>query len=333
MKLENLGEFGLIRRFAPRFTKNLPSSITGIGDDCAIIPYNDTHAHLVTTDLLIENVHFLPAKISAQDLGYKSLAVNLSDIAGMGGKPLYAFLSLGLPSDTEVEWIDAFFDGVEMLSKQEGVLLLGGDTTASPHLVINFLVQGEIPLSCIKKRSAAKTGDVICCTGNLGDSGGGLKALLDMLPLIPCVQTLVDRHHHPLCYLKQSQWLAKHSCVHAMMDISDGIDADLRHILEQSHCGASIEVESLPLSKELQEAAARFDWSLLSLALSAGEDYCLLLTVDPEHYATLSQDYKSLFGQPLYKIGTLTSQVSQLHYYKNGKSIEQTSGGFDHFKK
>lgn len=332
MKLKDLGEFNLIRRFASHWTGSiLPAQVEGIGDDCAVIPKSDGNAYLVTTDLLIENVHFLKSKISPQDLGYKALAVNLSDIAAMGGMPLYAFLSLALPPDLDVSWIDAFFDGFNELAAKEHVFLLGGDTTRSlSDITINVLVVGEISLAHIKRRSNALPGDIICCTGHLGSSGAGLRVLLQDLPLNAITLPLVQEHHRPRPHLKEGQWLAKQQAVHAMIDISDGISSDIQHIAEQSDCGAMIDLDALPMTAQLSQAASSFGWNPQELALSAGEDYSLLLTVAPQIYDQLQKDFFAHFHQPLFKIGTIIEQ-KQIVYRKNQQPISISFKGFDHF--
>lgn len=263
MKLQDIGEFGLIRRFAPRFLKNLPDGIEGIGDDCAVILSRKGFSTLVTTDMLIENIHFLRSKISPQDLGYKALAVNLSDIAAMGGTPLYAFLSIGLTTDLDVSWIDAVIDGMAALASEEQVLLLGGDTTLSQKdIVLSLTVIGEMESTKIKRRSQAKIGDIVCCTGFLGDSAAGSQALLLNLPADELLNPLITAHNRPRPHTKEGRWLADHDAVHAMIDVSDGIDSDLRHIMESSHCGICVDLETLPLSDPMKKACERFGWKL-----------------------------------------------------------------------
>lgn len=333
MKISELGEFAFIRRLASRFSQDLPKDIQGIGDDCAIIPYLDHTSLLITTDLLIENVHFIRSKISAQDLGYKSIAVNLSDIAAMGGCPLYTLISIGLPSDIDVEWIDHFFDGMEELAKQENVLLLGGDTTFASEIAINFVIIGKIETSLIKKRSQAKAGDIICCTNNLGDSGAGLKIILEDLPLTDIAKQLIQKHNRPFPAIHEGQWLASQNGVHAMIDVSDGIDSDIRHIMEQSHCGAVIDLDRLPLSADLDQIAKLYNWNAAEIAATAGEDYCLLVTIDPIEYEKINSLYNQTFKKPLFKIGQITDQANKLSYLKDSFPVQLQNRGFDHFKK
>jgi thiamine-monophosphate kinase len=330
MQIKELGEFDFIRRFAPFFA-NVPSHVEGIGDDCAIISQSANSSLLVTTDMLIENVHFITSKISPKDLGHKALAVNLSDIAAMGGIPLYAFLSLALPPHTEIDWADAFFEGLGQLAHQTNVSLLGGDTTASPSpIAINLTVIGKIDNKCIKRRSQALPNDIICCTGYLGDSGAGLKILLNQLTPTAFTQPLISAHCHPQPHLKEGQWLSQQECVHAMMDVSDGIDSDIGHIMEQSHCGAQIDLDALPLSPALIAAAKQWRWDASEIAATAGEDYCLLLTVDPLHYQQLANEYQQYFQCPLFKIGTITSDL-KLHYRLRSQPTFLEKKGFNHF--
>jgi thiamine-monophosphate kinase len=331
MKLKDLGEFALIQRFASRFTPT-DASLKGIGDDCAIIPQNAHRSWLVTTDLLIENVHFLLPSISPQHLGHKALAVNLSDIAAMGGTPLYAFLSLGLSGELEVSWLDQFMSGFHALAQEENVLLLGGDTTrSSSGLVINVAVLGEIDPDNIKQRSQAIAGDIICCTNTLGDSAAGLELILKNACCESPFATLIERHHHPLPPTQEGKWLGKQKAVHAMMDLSDGLDSDMHRILEQSKCGADIHLDWLPLSDSLKYAAAKFNWKAEEWAAIGGEDYCLLLTVHAQQYEALKEQFRSQFKRPLYPIGYITSPPNQLRYFNKGKRVELNREGFKHF--
>lgn len=331
MKLKDLGEFELIRRLVPIFNSNLPKGVEGIGNDCAVIPSNDHLSLLVTTDLLVENTHFIKYQISAPDLGYKSLSVNISDIAAMGGKPRYAFLSVGMPIETPLAWIDGFVEGFAQLAEENNILLLGGDSTRSELVTINVLIIGEIETSLIKRRSQAKPNDLICCTGYLGDSGGGLKILKDGLPQDKIAKSLLEAHFRPYPQVEEGIWLSNQPGIHAMMDISDGIASDIHRIMEESHCGAHLEVEKLPLSENLKAASKQYHWEAEELALSGGEDYSLLFTVDPIHFEKLQSAFFNTFHRPLYKIGTIL-QGSELLYTLHNQVYHPKSSGFDHFK-
>lgn len=330
--LPEIGEFGLIRRIAAAFARALPAGAIGIGDDCAVLPWRRSSRLLVTTDLLVEDVHFLRSRISARDLGYKSLAVNLSDIAAMGGRPLAAFLSLGLPSGSELGWIDAFFAGLRSLSRSARVPLLGGDTTGtSGPLVVNLAVLGRAHPSRIKLRSGARPGDVVCVTGKLGDSGGGLRVLLEQRSLGQDEACLVRRHHRPRPHLAEGEWLGRRAAVTAMMDVSDGIASDLRRIMERSVCGAEVDLARLPTSAALRRAAVRHGWDLAEIAAAGGEDYCLLAAVREREFGRIASAFRRAFGRPLAPLGRITARAGDLRWLRNGRPVRFERPGFDHF--
>lgn len=332
MNIKDIGEFGLIARMAPLFLKDLPSGFTGIGDDCAVIPFNKEKSLLMTTDLLIEKTHFLREKIPPEDLGFKALAVNLSDIAAMGGRSLGAFLSLGIPQRTSVDWLDRFFSGLHDLAAQEGVHLLGGDTTSSPdHLAINVAVLGDVHPDKCKRRSAAKTGDVICLTGRVGDSAGGLKVLLKNLPPSETGERLIQKHNRPRPHTSEGAWLSEFSTVHAMIDLSDGIHSDIQRIAEQSHCGAAIHLDKLPLSPDLRQTASHFGWDPAHIGAAGGEDYVLLCTVDPDGYGRLAAAFFQHFGNSLYNIGAILPPESGIRYFSSGRLVKDDFKGYEHF--
>lgn len=336
MKMREIGEFGLIARFGPRFGSGLPPGTVGIGDDCAVLPRPGDRSLLVTKDMLIEDVHFLRRRIPPADLGWKALAVNLSDVAAMGGEAESAYLALGIPADVEVEWLDAFFDGLAELADAEGVRLLGGDTTRSPvRLVVDVTVLGSAPPERIRYRSAARPGDVVCVTGPLGDSGGGLRLLLeesgDPAAAGDDAARLVAAHHRPRPQLAEGAWLAGRPAVRALMDVSDGIDSDLRRIMERSACGAEVDLDRLPLSDALRRTAAARGWDALELAAAAGEDYCLMLSADPAGVAALAADFAAAFGRPLRPVGTIHDRPGELAYTRGGRPAGLGRRGFDHF--
>ena len=317
--LKDLGEFGLIGRIRERFPA--PEGVTGIGDDCAVIPQRSGRDTLVSTDMLIEGTHFLRRDIPPYRLGWKSAAVNISDIAAMGGQPTATFLSVALPADLETGWMEEFLRGYADISRRFGVALLGGDTTASPdRICLNVAVLGECPSGAARLRSAARDGDLVCVTGSLGDSAGGLKAILEGVERDADVQALIDRHYLPLPRVAEGLRLAATPGVHAMMDISDGIGSDLKHILEASGLGAVIDVPALPLSPALRRVCARLGWDAAALATGGGEDYELLFTCTPEAERSLDVPH------------TVIGVIRDLPGIE-WRGAEGPVAGFDHFKK
>ena len=243
MELRELGEFGWIAGIREKF-RGVPSGESlGIGDDCAVIPCGDGEALVVTTDMLIEDVHFLRAVIPPYLLGRKSLAVNLSDVASMGAVPIASFLSIALPGDVSAGWADRFTDGYRSLSEEFGVPLLGGDTTSSQdRIAINVTAIGRIARAKVKYRSGARENDIVYVTGYLGDSAQGLLDIRSGAYDSPFVAV----HHDPHPCVNEGIWLGNQPEVHAMMDISDGLASDLSHILEESKTGAEISIERIP---------------------------------------------------------------------------------------
>lgn len=286
MKMQQLGEFGLIDRIRKMTSVPDPSWV-GIGDDCAVIPLSPETGGapasdlLVSTDMLVEGTHFLMEDISPRQLGWKSAAVNISDIAAMGGKPIATFLSLALPKTLPEQWMQEFMEGYNEISEKYGAALLGGDTTCSPdRICINVAVLGTCPRGKAKLRSAARPGDLVCVTGTLGDSAAGLRLILGGQK--GAAPRLMDRHYTPTPRVEEGLALSCLPGVHAMMDISDGVGSDLRHILDESGVGARIDTGKLPISKELQALCSEKGWDPKELALSGGEDYELLFTMDPQ---------------------------------------------------
>lgn len=315
------GEFGLIDYIKTHF--EVPEGVVGIGDDCATLPEGGGD-RLITTDMLLEGVHFLRPKSEPEDVGWKSVAVNLSDVAAMGGTPIATFLSIALPKDAQGEWAERFVKGYATISNHFGVPLLGGDTTSSLRdIAINVGVVGRCERGKALGRGGARVGDTIFVTGTLGDSGAGLKALLADIEKSEDVSYLIQKHLRPIPRIEEGQKLLAAGVVGAMMDISDGIASDLGHILRASGVGARVEFDALPVSPQLGAICQQQGWDAYELALSAGEDYELLLTAPEE--LTQMVDF------PLYPIGEITAGEPKIEWYKGGEKVEFNSKGYTHF--
>lgn len=292
MTIRDVGEFGFIKRLKNQLNSD-------IGDDCAILPYTEGHVLLITTDALVEGIHFLLDKISPYDLGHKAMAVNVSDIAAKGGVPFAATISLSMPKTTTLEWLQEFYRGLQETAESSGAEIVGGDTTGSPGpLFISITVLGKMAKAQVKRRSAAKIGDIVCTTGFVGDSAAGLKALLDGLS-----SDLIAVHQRPRPHLKEGAFLATFDEVHAMMDLSDGLASDTKRIADESNCQITIDPSKLPLSPTFIKEG----WQGDDLGFNGGEDYCLLLTVAAGQFPLVSKAFEEHFNHPLYPIGTVTA--------------------------
>ncbi len=334
MNLKDMGEFGWIDRIRENCLIRKDAVLKGIGDDAAVFRARSGAAVLVTTDLLVERVHFLKNAASPFDLGYKALAVNLSDIAAMGGAPREAFVSIGIPEDCTVEYLDALYEGMKHLAAEHRVNILGGDTTGSKtDLIINIMVAGTAPPGEILYRHGARPGDVILSTGVLGDSRAGLHLILEGIrPESPDLKDLVRSHLKPYPYVREGRFLARHGGVRSAIDVSDGLSSDLSHILKAGGVGALLDAEKIPVSENLRRFCARFDRDPAEYALSGGEDYTLLITVAPEKEAAVRNAYEKRFRAPLYPMGWITDTRKLEVRDASGVLRAVPVSGWDHFK-
>ena len=296
-----------------------------MGDDCAITSIPTGYQLAITTDTLVEGTHFLPS-ISPADLAYKSVAVNLSDLAAMGATPAWVSLALTLP-EIKDEWLAEFSQSLFAILDRYGVSLIGGDTTKGP-LSITLTAQGFLPENQGLFRHQAKVGDWIFVSGFLGDSAAGLDLLLQNRKIEnESDRYFIQRHLHPTPRVELGLALRSFSC--CALDISDGLLADLEHILERSQVGAEIYIENLPLSRHLctqyeQTQAEKF-------ALTGGEDYELCFTVSEEKREEMENVLRSQ-GIKVTCIGQILPATSCLNLLKNGKKMAlPTHIGFDHF--
>jgi thiamine-monophosphate kinase len=278
---------------------------------------------LFSTDLLMEGVHFLREESSPEDVGWKAAAVNLSDIAAMGGSPVATFLSIALPKDAQGEWAEKFIAGYAQISRQYNVPLLGGDTTSSLRdIAINVGVMGKCPAGKALCRDGARVGDTVYVTGPLGDSAGGLQVILKGIERGTKESVLVERHKRPVPRVVEGKALRETGLVGAMMDISDGIASDLRHILKASGVGAEVDLAKLPISEELASTCKKYGWDAFELAAGGGEDFELLFTAPAE--------IASMLDFPVYPIGKIVAG-NELLWMHNGAESDFEAMGYKHF--
>ena len=333
MDIRDLGEFELIDRIRESLTVNAESPVMGIGDDCAIIPKDDDFETLVTTDMLVEGVHFDLNQCNPCQLGYKALAVNLSDIAAMGGIPRHILISLAIPDYISVEFIDQFYAGLKELSERFVVQIVGGDTTHSiSGLIINIALLGEIEKGRYLCRSGAQIGDLICVTGFLGNSSAGLHLLTNYPAELSEFEELAESYRMPYPHVKPGRIMADSGLVHSLIDISDGLASDLKHICKTSGMGAEIYEEMLPVSSSLVRYAKKHDLDYLKYALGGGEDYCLLLTVATDNFSELAESINEA-GYDLHNFGEITDSGMIQIIRSDGSREDLKIKGWDHFNK
>ena len=327
MKVSELGEFGLIDRLAEMAggEKN-ERLLIGIGDDAAAWQ-DDTSIQLATVDSFIEGIHFPPGIASWQELGWKALAVNLSDIAAMGGLPRYALVSLALPGDTEVDDVTAFYKGMLDLAGQYGVTIVGGDVSRAPVVAITITILGSTKDGGknMLTRSTAKPGELVAVTGYLGAAVAGLEMLNKKLKFDPpATARFKQAFLYPYPRIAEGQLLLEQG-VKTAIDISDGLISDLGQIGKASNVGARIEAERVPIEPMVKDGFG--EKRALELALSGGEDYELLFTAGAE----VMDRVKKAASCPITVVGEITAGKGVTVVDRQGKPIDVGKAGWEHF--
>ena len=338
--LGRLGERALIRRIRNTGVAALNSGVeVGIGDDAAVLAVPAGNRLLATTDLVIEDVHFRRSSAAPADIGWKALAVNLSDIAAMGGTPCWALVALAVPADTDVDAVDAFYAGMEDAAAPHGVTVVGGDTAASPDgWMVNVTLLGLHP-GAPRLRSQARHGDMIAVTGSLGASAAGLFALemgLDRARergVAPGRLAEITRAHlRPRARVAEGRWLGQAAGVHAMMDCSDGLATDLGHICRESGVGARVRLHRVPVAAAAREAADVLGQDAWQWAVGGGEDYELLLTCGAEAAERLAVGIADATGTPLTFIGQMDGPSGEVVFVDDGDVPVTMRPGYEHFR-
>jgi thiamine-monophosphate kinase len=331
MKLKEIGEFGFINRIARGSICNPRNIIRGIGDDAAVFKLDNKKRLVITTDLLIEKIHFIRDKIKPYDLGCKAMTVNLSDIAAMGAKPEHALISIGIPKDIEIKYLDKLYSGIKKTAAIHSVNIIGGDTTGSESgLVINIALTGSAPENRILYRNTAKPGDKIFVTGSLGDSRAGLYFILNNIKPSGIFSKLLTAHNRPYPYVREGRFLAELEGVHAAIDISDGLSSDLGHIADESGVGFVINADLLPISDTLTKFCKKYSFDAIDYALAGGEDYVLAFTVKASAVKKIESAYQKKFGSEISCIGEITQEKRAV--YRNGIYSSIEAKGWDHFR-
>ncbi len=332
-----MGEFDLISHYFNIQQNPCRDDVNlAIGDDCALLTCPVHQQIAITTDTMVEGTHFF-ASISPDDLAYKVLATNLSDLAAMGAKPAWVSLALTLPYLDEI-WLKTFSQTFFKILQQENITLIGGDTTKGERQVITITAQGLLPNGKALKRNCANAGDYIFVSGTLGDSAAGLAMLTqeDLQITFANKDYLIARHLRPTARIKLGMLLLEKNFSSCAIDISDGLLADLGHILERSHCSATLDLEKLPYSEALKQLYPCKQKE--KLALTGGEDYELCFTV-PEYHLTefLNASQQPDFPAKVTCIGRITEKnAMKIMLQRNGNRMKDVLNlndvkGYDHF--
>ncbi len=336
MRVDQLGEFGLIDRIQQALAEPGADVLVGIGDDVAVLKATPGRVWLATCDIQVEGAHFLRQAISPHDLGRKALAINLSDIASTGGVPRFALVSLGLPKDLPVEFVDGLYAGLRQEAAQFGVDIVGGNISGSKlGVLVDIFLLGEALRENVVLRSGARIGDQILVTGRLGDAAAGVALLLDasLRTTEAYAATVKVRRDTPTPRVREGQLIGASHLANSMVDLSDGLAGDLGHICERSHVGARVYANRLPVEAENRRLAQAVHGDEWYFALHGGEDYELLFTASQANAEALAARIHSETGTRVSIAGEITPQnEGQQLVLPDGSVIPMEATGWDHLK-
>jgi thiamine-monophosphate kinase len=330
LDVNRVGEFGLIDLIAKDTIFDPASVVVGIGDDAAALLPAPDKIQLVTTDMLVETVHFDLTTTTAYQLGHKAIAVNLSDIAAMGGIPRHALISIALPKKINVDFVLELYKGMKEICRDFKVNIVGGDTVSSPdNLVLNVVVIGEAEPSRLIKRSGAKPGDIVAVTGPLGGSAAGLEILTaGLTKSFPFSKILTDAHLTPMPKVSLGRALANAGAT-SMDDISDGLASECHEIAAASQVGIELYADAINVSEETIIVAEYFNKPPLDYALYGGEDFELLFTMPPDIFANIMKTEPASISQ----IGRVVkNEQSVVLIWPDGTKEKIEAKGYNHFR-
>ena len=334
MRLEDLGEFGLIARLTDNL-ETRPDVALGIGDDAALLDPGPGMLVVATVDVLVEGLHFLATISTPEEIGRKALAVNLSDLASMGAEPCWALVSLLLPPSLEVGILDGIYAGLRSEAQRYGVAIVGGNISATDGpLAIDVVALGRCPHGAQVTRAGGQPGDLLLVTGSLGAAAAGLLAARDPKRAEGAAQSLRQQARSamvtPTPRVEAGRALASGRLVTAMVDISDGLAADLGHLCERSEVGAELDAARIPIAPAAMEIAPRYGRDPLMLALYGGEDYHLLCALSPDRRDEALAALRAVGCAPVV-IGRLTAPEDGMAMRHEDGSIQPLAAtGWDH---
>ena len=327
----DIGEFELIQRIQRLIPSQKGLVPLEIGDDAAAIHCDPEQLILSTVDSQVEGVHFEWPYTSPEKLGWKLAAINISDIAAMGGTPLYALVNLALPPQMPVATVEAFYTGLAEALRSFSATIVGGNLSASKHFMADLTLLGQVPPNHLKTRSAARPGDLICVTGSLGKGNAGFILAKNTRIDFAEKNRLLSYWQTPIPRLMAGKILGSLQEVHAIIDISDGLAGDLTHLCEASVVGAIISEKSLPIEPAVKALAKNLNQSVLQWALYGGEDYELLFAIPAKDFANIKQKLEPVI--PVTVIGHITEVDQGLRIEKsNGKTVPIEAKAWDHFR-
>ncbi len=342
MQIKDLGEFALIDRLHALLAgEPLPADVVlGIGDDTAVLGVDDPLL-LATVDSQVDGVHFLADVLTPEQIGWRALAVNLSDIAAMGGQPRYALVALLLPDTTPVAWAEGVYRGLQQAANTYGVTVVGGNVSRLPErCVLDVTVIGQVPRSQVLRRSGAQVGDLVLVTGDLGAGAAGLLVAREWhtpgvvrAALAPAdAESLLLRYATPAPRLHQAAVIAASHAATAMLDLSDGLSSDIGHICQQSGVGVRLDAAALPVLDATRQAATAAGSSALRLALAGGDDYELCLTAPPARVPDLVARVQAATGTALTVVGEIRPLESgRWLRLPDGQEVPLAAHGWQHF--
>lgn len=359
-RVADLGELGLLARIAARVGPDRPDVVAGIGDDTAALRWAPGNLVLFTTDALVEDVHFRRATSAPADVGWKALAINASDIAAMGGNPRHAVISLILPADLDVAWVDGLYDGMQAMARDAGIAIVGGNLAQAQSIAVDVAMLGEVAAYMLLRRTGARPGDLVVVTGTLGRAAAGLLALEKLpahppaprgAPALAMLDQAIAAQRRPRPRLAEGRALAATRAVRAMIDISDGLALDLWRLCEANGLGVRVDAARIPIDAcvpAVVEAVARPaagrpapgrgapgrgapGRSPLDLAIAGGEDYELLFAVAPDAAGRVLEHLSDATGTPAAVIGRFEEAQAGRVVVMNGEVRPLEPAGWTHF--